>query len=228
MNNVINREQSELTEEQWQVAHVMAQILDNEQQRLELGKEGISAELGKTIAYLRDQVNSRQPDAGVKLFKYLKALVSSGKTIGHSGKTPEYYRILDKVCNQHLRVYQNDADAMLQLLGWVTRLMKYYKTEPIGELSNEAHLSSVEQKASERQIEIRTVARSQEFKVGQILEARVTKISGNKVTYEMMGAIKLTEKEPRKAGSLSEGQSVKVKIVALREDGIIKSVKLAE
>jgi hypothetical protein len=35
----------------------------------------------------------------------------------------------------------------------------------------------------------------------------------------------LTEKEPKKANSLSEGQKVKVEISDLKEDGSIKKVK---
>lgn len=47
----------------------------------------------------------------------------------------------------------------------------------------------------------------------------------SKVTYEMLGAVKLTEKEPKKAGLLKEGQVVKVKIAILKDDNSIKSVK---
>ncbi len=80
---------------------------------------------------------------------------------------------------------------------------------------------------SARQAEIAEVVASQAFKIGQILEATVTNIKGNKVTYEILGTIKLTEKEPKKASSLSEGQNVQVEIVDLKEDGSIKKVKLA-
>jgi hypothetical protein len=43
-----------------------------------------------------------------------------------------------------------------------------------------------------------------------------------------LGTIKLTEKEPKKATSLKEGQVVKVKITALKDDGSIKSVKFTD
>ena len=36
---------------------------------------------------------------------------------------------------------------------------------------------------------------------------------------------KLTEKELKQAGSLQEGQTVKVKILSVKDDGTIKSVK---
>jgi ABC-type uncharacterized transport system ATPase subunit len=53
----------------------------------------------------------------------------------------------------------------------------------------------------------------------------VTAVKGNKVTYEILGTIRLTEKEPKKAQSLSEGQTIKVEILDLKEDGSIKKVK---
>jgi exosome complex RNA-binding protein Rrp4 len=102
--------------------------------------------------------------------------------------------------------------------------MRYYKDAgiPVGEIITPA-ASVVE---SARQAEIAKVRESQEFKEGDVIEAKVTKInSGNRVTYEILGVIKLTEKEPKKASVLKEGQIVNVKIVALKEDGSIKSVK---
>jgi hypothetical protein len=48
------------------------------------------------------------------------------------------------------------------------------------------------------------------------------------VTYEILGTIKLTEREPRRASMLQEGQTVNVRIVSLKEDGSIRSVKCAE
>jgi uncharacterized membrane protein len=63
--------------------------------------------------------------------------------------------------------------------------------------------------------------------VGQIVEAKVTAVKGNKVTYEILGTIRLTEKEPKKAQSLSEEQTVKVEILDLKEDGSPKKIKCA-
>lgn len=78
---------------------------------------------------------------------------------------------------------------------------------------------------SERQVEVTTVVQSQKFTVEQILEATVTSINGNKVTYQMLEVLKLTEKEPKKAAFLQVGQVVRVKITVLKEDGNVKSVK---
>ncbi len=201
-----------LTDAQWDIAHAIAQSLVKEDTDVN--------ELGKAIAYLRTIVN--EPDVTSRFFKYLKTLVSNGRLIGHSGRTTDYYRSIEKACSDYLKGV-GDGYTILQILGWVSRLMRYYKDAgvPIGETTIPTP-SPVE---SARQVEIAKVVRSQNFQVEQILEAKVIKINGNKVTYEILGTIKLTEKEPKKASVFKEGQTVQVKIVSLREDGSIKSVK---
>ncbi|MGF2013958.1 hypothetical protein [Nostoc sp. DedVER01b] len=196
-----------LTDVQWEITHAIAQTLVKENTDVN--------ELGKTVAYLRASIH--QPDATSRFFKYLKTLVSNGRQIGHSGRTTDYHRSIDKVCSDYLKGVQ-DAYTILQILGWVSRLMRYYKDAgPIGEIQP----PSVE---SVRQAEIAKVVTTHDFAVGQILEATVTAIKGNKVTYEILGTVKLTEKEPKKAHLFTEGQKVKVEILDLKEDGSIKKV----
>ncbi|TFI54818.1 hypothetical protein BLD44_007395 [Mastigocladus laminosus UU774] len=204
-----------LTEQEWDIAHAIAQTL--------VKADADVNELGKAIAYLRTVAN--QPDATSRFFKYLKTLVNNGRQISHSSRTIDYYRSIEKACSDYLKTI-TDAQTILQILGWVSRLMRYYKNAgvPIGEIT----ISTPSPVESARQLEIAKVVKSQEFQVGQILEAKVTKINGNKVTYEILGTIKLTEKEPKKAQSLSEGQLVKVEIVDIKEDGSIKKIKCVE
>ena len=203
-----------LTENQWEIAHAIAQTLVKEQTDVN--------ELGKAIAYLRNAVNQNQADANSRFFKYLKTLVANGRQIGHSGKTTDYYRSIDKACSDCLKGFQGDASTLLQILGWASRLMRYYKEAgPIGEV-----VAPVVESA--RQVEIAKAIGSHEFAVGQIVEAKVTAVKGNKVTYEILGTIRLTEKEPKKAQSLSEGQTVKVEILDLKEDGSLRKVKCCE
>lgn len=205
-----------LTEAESQLAHNLAITLVKEETDVN--------EVGKVIAYLRSIVN--QPDAGKRFFNYLKTLVTHGRQIGHSGRTAGYYRSIERACNQYLPNQQTNAQTMLKILGWAMRLMRYYKFIPIEEISI-SEMSQVEE-ISERQAEIAEVMSSQKFTVGQILEATVTVKKGTKVTYEILGTIKLTEKEPKKATSLKEGQVVKVEIVELKEDGSIKKIRLID
>lgn len=203
-----------LTENQWAIAHAIAQTLVKEQTDVN--------ELGKAIAYLRNAVNQNQVDANSRFFKYLKTLVGNGRQIGHSGKTTDYYRSIDKACSDCLKGFQGDASTLLKILGWASRLMRYYKEAgPIGEV-----VTPVVESA--RQVEIAKAIGSHEFAVGQIVEAKVTAVKGNKVTYEILGTIRLTEKEPKKAPSLSQGQTVKVEILDIKEDGSPKKVKYSE
>ncbi len=200
-----------LTEIQWQIAHAIAQTLVKEDTDVN--------ELGKAIAYLR--AYSDRGNAGSKFFDYLKTLVRNGKQIAHSKQTPVYYENIEIACSKYLKAYQDDAAVLLKILGWASRLMRYYENAgPIGEIT----APIVE---SARQAEIAEVTQFQEFALNQILEAKVLKIKGNKVTYEIFGVIKLTEKEPKKASSLVENQTVQVKITAL-QNGSIKSVKCVD
>ncbi|MEH2411433.1 hypothetical protein [Nostoc sp.] len=202
-----------LTEAESQLAHNLAITLVKEDTDVN--------EVGKVIAYLRSIVE--QPDAGRRFFSYLKTLVTNGWQIGHSGRTTGYYRSIERACNQYLQSQQANAQAMLKILGWAMRLMRYYKVSPIEEISI-SQSPQVEQ-ISERQAEIAEVFQSQKFEINQVLDATVLAVKGNKVTYEILGVIKMTEKEPKKVAVLQEGQVTQVKIVALKEDGSIKSVK---
>ncbi|MBW4478569.1 MAG: hypothetical protein KME54_17335 [Tolypothrix brevis GSE-NOS-MK-07-07A] len=200
-----------LTETESQLAHNLAITLVQENTDVN--------ELGKAIAYLRSIIN--QPDAGTRFLKYLKTLVTNGRQIGHSGKTTDYYRSMERACSRYLQNYQNNAHSMLKILGWAMRLMRYYKVSPVEDIN----VSEIPEPISERQAEIAKVLESHKFEIDQILDATVLIIKGNKLTYGILETIKITEKEPKKAGDLSERQVVKVKIVALKEDGSIKSVK---
>jgi hypothetical protein len=203
-----------LTEEQWKIAHNIAQFLVKE--------EADVNEFSKAITYLRNPANQDRSDTIARFFKYLKTLVSNGKSIGHSGRTPKYYCSIDKACSEYLKGFQGDASKLLQILGWASRLMRYYKEAgPIAEIPEIA-----QETISTRQAEIAKVSLSNKFESGQIIEAKVTSIKGNKVTYEILGAIKLTEKKPKKAQLLSEGEIVKIEILDVKEDGSIKKVKL--
>ncbi|MEM6838056.1 MAG: hypothetical protein AAF609_14515 [Cyanobacteria bacterium P01_C01_bin.120] len=201
----------ELTDAQWQIADAIAR---------QLVIEGTDVnELRKAATYLRDRQD--EPGAGKKFFDYLKTLVRHGNAIGHSKRTLGYYQSLDAVCGQYLESYQDDAPRMLYILSWAARLVQYYdKGVPTGEIEQ----PTVQ---SEREAEIQAVTQANKFEVGQELEAIVTAIKGNKVTYEILGAIKLTAKEPKKASSLSPGQQVIVKVIGLKDDDSPKNVKLS-
>lgn len=201
-----------LTSTQWQVADAIARQLVLE--------DADANELRKSIAYLRSY--SDREDAGKKYFSYLNTLVKNGDRIGHSKRTKGYLESISQVCKKYLSDYIEDVPTMLQVLGWAARLMQYYdKAGPIGEIP-------VPEIQSEREAEIQAVTASQDFEIGQHLEALVLTIKGNKVTYEMLGAIKLTQREPKKAKKLSEGQTTTVEVVALKENGSLKSVKCSE
>jgi hypothetical protein len=200
---------TDLTSIQWQVADAIARqlVLDQSDHN----------ELRKTIAYLR--AYSDRADAGKQYFDYLNTLARNGNRIGHSNQTRNYLESIVETCQRYLVAYKDDVPAMLQILGWAARLMLYYKEAgPIGELPQPPI-------QSEREAEIQAVSAAHRFEVGQKLEATVLSIKTNKVTYEILGTIKLTTKEPKMAAVLTEGQITTVEVVALKEDGNLKTVK---
>ena len=202
----------ELTDAQWPIADAIAR---------QLVIDGTDVnELRKAMAYLRDRRD--QAAAGKKFFDYLKTLVRHGNAIGHSKRTLGYYQSLDAVCSQYLTSYQDDPLKMLYLLSWAARLVQYYdKGVPTGEIEKPTVMS-------EREAEIQAVTQANEFAIGQALEATVTSVKGSRVTYELLGTIRLTIKEPKRSKNLSEEDVVTVEITQLREDGFPKKVKVTE
>jgi hypothetical protein len=204
---------SELTESQWQTAHLIARLLVQEQ----MDKN----ELKKVMAYLRTCVNGE--NGGDRFFKYLQNLVRGGNKIGHSKKTVDYYRNLDEVCVEHLQPFRDTPQVMLDVLGWVGRLMPYYAGSPIGELMNAPLEVTV---VSSRQAELAEAAQSMSWSVGDVVDVEITNIDGNRVTYTLPGQIKLTQKEPKRVGELWIGKIVQVKVMKLGDTGLPKKVEL--
>ena len=206
-----------LSERQWKLAHAVAQQL--------VFREADANELGKAMAYLRAIAD--RSDAGEHFFKYLETLATQGHRIGHSKRTRGYFVSMNEVCQEYLKGEVGNPAALMQIVGWAFRLMRYYTEgvppDVLKEMVAETEALEVQ---SERQAEIAEVVAQQEFEVGQQLDAAIAAIKGNKVTYEILGTIRLTQKEPRKATSLSEGQSVRVEIAVLKDDGSIKKVQL--
>jgi hypothetical protein len=203
---------SQLSESQWQSAHAIARSI------VEGGAN--AGELKKAMAYLR--TCPQTAEGGAQFFKYLGNLVGAGNRIGHSKRTVDYYRGLNEACIKYLTPLQDRPPVMLEILGWAGRLIAYYKESPIAELANASMEVTAE---SERQAAVKAAAAAVQFTVGQVVEARIDKIDGNKVTFQLSGEIRLTQKEPKKAASLATGQTVKVEISELRETGVPKKLK---
>ncbi|MGL4503826.1 MAG: hypothetical protein ACRCU2_32495 [Planktothrix sp.] len=214
-----------LSDNQWKVAHAIAQQL--------VLKGADANELGKAIAYLR--AFGDQPDAGKRFFTYLQTLANNGKMMAHSNQTPYYRKIISQICTQSLRPYQEDPAAMQEILGWGFRLMRYYKNAgPAGEQNSRPAPSPTPTKSPtlKRQPDIPKTSEDLNLKVGQQLPATVFEIKeknkGRKITYEIPKTQqKLSNDEYSKQSSLlTEGQSVTVEVVSLKDDGSIKKVKL--
>jgi hypothetical protein len=82
-------------------------------------------ELAKVATYLRTHLD------GAQFFRLLDTMVKNGQHLARTGRTLDYYRDIQDVCQQHLGPYRNakekKAEEMAQILGWAVRLMRYYK-----------------------------------------------------------------------------------------------------
>ena len=117
---------SDLTDNQWKRAHAIAR---------QIVQDGANkGELKKAMAYLR--ICADESDGGTRFFKYLGNLVGGGDRIGHSKRTVEYYRGLNDACIKHLKSLQDSPLIMLEILGWAGRLIPYYQSSPIAELTD--------------------------------------------------------------------------------------------
>ncbi|YAF96640.1 MAG: hypothetical protein AB3A66_02875 [Nodularia sp. CChRGM 3473] len=197
----------------WEIAYAIATQLVQEQQQIEPTKDGIRSELNKIIAYLRSTINNNLDNIGENFFKYLKLLVDNSKSLKRSDRTPEYYRSIQKICNQHLTAIQSNPEAILEVLGWSSRLFIAATLETFDQSTQ-----------TNRQMEIQTAAKSQNLQIGDEIEAEITRISGNKVTYQLLNFLSKTVKEPKNYTSLKIGQIVIVEITEI-ENGVPKKIK---
>ena len=135
---------------------------------------------------------------------------------------------MSDICQKYLQEEANNIVSLMQIVGWSFRLMRYYKDAmPLETLHDVADTAILVDVPSARQAEIAQAIASVDIQVGTILDATIVKIKRVEVTYEMLGTIRKTIKEHRRAATLSEGQQVKVEVTEL-QDGTIKKVKLAE
>lgn len=213
-----------MSEADWQIAHAIAQTL--------VKQETDVNEVGKAIAYLRNAVNQNQTDAGSRFFKYLKTLLHNGRTIGHSGRTSDYYRNIEKACSGYLLAYQTKPATMLNILGWTARLIRYYREGgAIGEILTPSEIIT-----SQPQTQVTLYAK---YQLNQVVDATVVDVITKKVdakktkttvTYALDGE-KLPKAEEiynieKKGISLKPNDLVKLKIVEISNDSIKKFERL--
>ncbi len=97
-------------------------IADNIAQMLHQKNADVN-ELSKCAGFLRDNPN------GAFFFEYLDTVIADGRAVVRSGRTLDYYRAIRDACRQHLTPYKDNPQAMVQILGWAARLMRYYAVE---------------------------------------------------------------------------------------------------
>lgn len=216
---------TDLTNTQWQIAEIIAYELAQEQSEINLrsrsrsNSDGILTETKKVISYLRDL------NTNASLFQYLETWVRHGKDAGHGNDLVNYYKAIDSICREHLLSYRDDPGTSLRVLGWATRLYRYYKANPEEQpIALGAGFSSEAQIIREEKIN--QLVASENLEVGKKLDAIVLgkKQKGSEVTYEIAGVV-FKEKEKKQFGDIPDSGAVILEIKSLKEDGSINHVK---
>jgi hypothetical protein len=102
----------------WQVAEALAQ--DWVKQRTDY------SEVRRLMNYLRQLMQQEHPTPGDRFFEFVQVLATDGAVMQRSQQTTVYYRELWVGCDRYLQAYRAEPQKLLEILGWTTRLMRYY------------------------------------------------------------------------------------------------------
>ncbi len=102
----------------WLVAETLAQYWAN--QRTD------HSEVRRLMNYLRQLMQQSHPTPGDRFFEYVRVLETDGEVMQRSQQTTIYYRDIREGCDRHLQAYRAEPQKLLEILGWTTRLMRYY------------------------------------------------------------------------------------------------------
>jgi hypothetical protein len=120
-----------LTNKEWEIVHSMAKAFAQQQEIIDRknnkSSDGLKTELKKVVSYLYKTI--QQGKSGEDFFMYLDILNTNSNCIWRSGQTPTYYNYVKQSCRDNLEDYQSNPRIILQILGWVVRLINYYKVD---------------------------------------------------------------------------------------------------
>jgi len=102
----------------WQVSDTIAREL--------VKRDCDPSELHKALTYLRTHAD------GDLFFRFLDATIKHGRSLARTRRTLDYYRDIQEVCLKHLSSDRADPTKMALILGWATRLMRYYAARRSG------------------------------------------------------------------------------------------------
>jgi hypothetical protein len=102
----------------WQVAEDLAQYW--------VTRRTDHSEVRRLMNYLRQLMQQDHPTPGDRFFEFVQVLAMDGAVMQRSQQTTVYYQELWAGCDHHLQVYRAEPQKLLEILGWTTRLMRYY------------------------------------------------------------------------------------------------------
>ena len=156
-----------------------------------------------------------------------------------SGQTRRYYENLRNACGSHLRGV-NDPGELLRILGWVLRLMRYYRVEP-KRAANEGSEAGIpprtEPPAGQKQVSrqpkpkpLRTPPKpppKPSIRVGDKLNATILRKEGICVTVKLQtpAGEEISFEQPYYPGRV--GAKIKVKVRDVDSDGRVNKASVS-
>lgn len=205
----------QMNETRWSIAHDLAHELHK--------READKNEFKKVTAFMRQY--HKADDALEKFNTLLRQLANSGDAPIQSGKTREYYKVIQDCCQKHLDNI-DDTNELLLILGWCSRLMHYYEEEAKRAVEEQV---PQKQKQTQKQPSMESAFLKPEvevpkIKVGDKVNATISKKEGSKVTVQLNTDNKeeLIFEKPYYPGAVKT--IVKLRVLDIDDDGKIKKV----
>jgi hypothetical protein len=86
-------------------------------------------EVKRLVSYLRQLIQQGHESAGDRMFEYVQVLKVHGDLMRRSNQTEVHYQAICDGFEQHLEPYRDHPERLLEVLGWVGRVMKSWKSE---------------------------------------------------------------------------------------------------
>lgn len=190
-------------------------------------------EFAKSFTHLRALLEragddeNKQRGAVKDWWRWLEIVAGPGaRAVVRSGRTQEYYRVIEDACLHHLKRLESDPEQFIQTLGWAVRLIRYYRAEP-GALDRPLLFGGPAESSAPAPVRKpepapKPAAKAPELpSVGAIFAGQVIQVDDSAVVVEVpgfeapqvLGVIKAAELAGRK---YREGNIARVEVMSVR------------
>lgn len=187
-----------LSESDWQSANNMAR---------QLAEAGIdNNELKKSLTYLLSIRNREK--VSQQFETYLRTLANDEDIAKRSEQTNRYNKSIYDAYLTYLQKYESQPDSMLHILGWATRLIRYYKSNrSLSGARN--HSTQKHSPKAKNTVVYKDPTKRETYKPAKAIVKRIQK---NKITYQI-GILTIEKEEPELSKKLKKGKTYPAKLI---------------